>query len=142
MWTYKTAHGDVAVTDRWEDIPLAQRTHAVPFTSAPAVAQAPQVPELRLDPYSFGGGVLLGASLALLIARGRRTWIMVALTAIVLVAGMGMYWSFVRRQAGLSSSMLSSPQAIIGDVKDTAATMKAQLGAQQRTLDQIEAGGK
>lgn len=146
LWKYKTAHGDDAVTDRWEDIPAAQRSHAQPFTTQsvrPASeASLPVLSAMHFEPFSFGGGLLVGAAVAMLFARSRRTVLLVAVVTVIVVVGMGAYLGFLRRQAGLSSDALASPQEMMGEVHDAAGAMKNHFGEQQKTLDQIDASGK
>ena len=147
LWKYKTAKGEDAVTDRWEDIPHSQRSHAQPFSTQaePPHAELAVLPALsgaHFEPLSFAGGALLGALVALVFARRQRFALKLALGLVVLVLGAGAYLAFLRREVGSSNNMLTSPQAIIGDVHGAADAMKAHLGDQQKALEKVEASEK
>jgi hypothetical protein len=143
LWHYQTKRGEDAVTDRWEDIPPAQRSHAQPLgDTASTTSAAIALPAVRFDPASFVGGALLGAVLALLLTRRRSLVLKLAVTAVALVVSAGLYLGFLRRSTGMSNATFSSPSEIVGEVQGAAGAMKDHFGEQQRALEQIEAGGK
>ena len=146
LWRYRTAHGDDAVTDRWQDIPLGQRAQARPFdaTVAQSVAldKTPTIAAVHFDPLSFGAGALIGAALATMFARSRRSMMAIAVVATVVVVGTAAYLGFVRREAGLSAAAFTSPREMIGEVHSAAGAMQEHFGQQQKTLEQIDAAAK
>ena len=144
LWKYKTLKGEDAVTDRWGDIPQAQRVHAQPFgVVAPPAHNEIAMPAIgHFDALSFGGGAIVGAAVALIFARSRRTVVKLALAVGVLLLGAGAYLGFLRREAGLSGGASTSPREIIADVHGAAAAMKDHFGEQQKALETVEASEK